>query len=225
MKKAGGREAILTSALKLFAERDLDAVRTAEILAAAGQKNQGALQYHFGSREGLYLAILYSHLERIDVRRMAIINPRGLADPKPSFATCVRGVIEPLLDEAETGEWGDAYLRFLRQIVARNKFNIVEISPSLQLPGMRMMVQCSLRHLADLPPHQQPLALNMLLQVSVSMLTTWRLISPDAFEREVIVNAAIATTKAMLKSMVSQQAERPSTAAQEADMGLRRETA
>ena len=37
MKKAGGREAILTSALKLFAERDLDAVRTAEILAAAGQ--------------------------------------------------------------------------------------------------------------------------------------------------------------------------------------------
>ncbi|MCF4165024.1 TetR family transcriptional regulator [Zavarzinia compransoris] len=202
MKKAGGREAILTSALKLFAERDLDAVRTAEILASAGQKNQGALQYHFGSREGLYLAILYRHLEGIDARRMEIINPRGLTDPKPSFATCVRGVIEPLIDEAETGEWGDAYLRFLRQIVARNSFNIVEITPGLQLPGMKMMIQCSLRYLTDLPPDRQSLALNMMLQVSVTMLTTWRLLSPGAFERDEFVNAAIATCKAMYKSMI-----------------------
>ena len=52
------RVAAIDAAEALFAERGLDGVTTREILDAAGQKNQSALQYHFGSREGLILALV-----------------------------------------------------------------------------------------------------------------------------------------------------------------------
>jgi TetR/AcrR family transcriptional regulator, regulator of cefoperazone and chloramphenicol sensitivity len=59
------RQRILLAAADLFAERGIDAVHPQEILEAAGQRNASAIQYHFGSREGLIVAVLQP---RPDVR-------------------------------------------------------------------------------------------------------------------------------------------------------------
>lgn len=201
MKKAGGREAIMASALKLFGERGFDGVRTAEILEAAGQKNQTALQYHFGSREGLYRAILGQHLEHIDRRRMAIINPRGLAEPSPSFTTCLRGMIDPLIDEVGEGAGGVAYLRFLRQFTSRPGFNIVEVSRALRLPGMALLIVKVEGHLAPMPPARRAFTISLMLQISIAMLATWRLEHPEQFDRESFVAATIGACKAIHRSL------------------------
>ena len=48
---------ILLTAERLFAERGIEAVPLRDIGIAAGQKNNVAVQYHFGNRENLVLAI------------------------------------------------------------------------------------------------------------------------------------------------------------------------
>jgi len=47
------RERIKRAARRLFAEKGVDAVAVRDIIAEAGQKNASALNYHFGSKEGL----------------------------------------------------------------------------------------------------------------------------------------------------------------------------
>ena len=52
-----GREAILNTAERLFAERGIDAVSLRTINAEAGY-SVAALHYHFGTRDGLIRALL-----------------------------------------------------------------------------------------------------------------------------------------------------------------------
>jgi AcrR family transcriptional regulator len=60
------RQRIILAAAHLFAERGIESVQPGEILEAAGQRNASAVQYYFGSREGLIVAVLQP---RDDVRR------------------------------------------------------------------------------------------------------------------------------------------------------------
>lgn len=59
------RRHLILAATDLFAERGVDSVATQEILDRAGQRNESAIQYHFGSRAGLVIAVLQP---REDVR-------------------------------------------------------------------------------------------------------------------------------------------------------------
>lgn len=52
------RRNIKVAARKLFAERGLEAVTVREIVAAAGAKNGGSLNYYFKSKEGLILELI-----------------------------------------------------------------------------------------------------------------------------------------------------------------------
>jgi AcrR family transcriptional regulator len=54
----GTRDRIKTVARALFAERGVEAVTVREIVAAAGAKNGGSLNYYFGSKEGLITELL-----------------------------------------------------------------------------------------------------------------------------------------------------------------------
>ena len=47
------RERIKRAARRLFALNGVDAVVVRDIISAAGQKNVSALNYYFGSKEGL----------------------------------------------------------------------------------------------------------------------------------------------------------------------------
>ena len=198
-----GREAIMASALRLFGERGFEGVRTAEILDAAGQRNQTALQYHFGSREGLYQAILHQYLRPIDDRRMAIVNPRGLARPRASLDTCLRAMVDPLIDEVGEGDEGIAYLRFLRQFTSRPGFDILQVSRALNYPGMNTLVAEMHRHLARLAPTRRGFAIGLALQVTVAMLATWKLENPDQFDREGFIAATTATCRALFRSLTT----------------------
>ena len=57
-RSAATRRKFIRAAQKLYAEKSIDAVSLNQVTSAAGQKNRNALQYHFGSREGLIQAIL-----------------------------------------------------------------------------------------------------------------------------------------------------------------------
>jgi AcrR family transcriptional regulator len=67
------KERILREAGRLFARRGLWQPTVREITAAAGQRNVSALNYHFGSRDGLLAAILEHHgVPTDDARRVRL---------------------------------------------------------------------------------------------------------------------------------------------------------
>jgi AcrR family transcriptional regulator len=68
------RDQIISAAEALFAARGIDGVSLREINRAAGQSNTGAVQYHFGDRDGLVLAIIAKHRCDTEPRRHALLD-------------------------------------------------------------------------------------------------------------------------------------------------------
>ena len=82
------RQKILDTALRLFAERGVAAVSLREIRIEADQRNAGALQYHFGTKDGLLRALLERELPPLVARRRALlaIAAAGPADDSRAVA-------------------------------------------------------------------------------------------------------------------------------------------
>ncbi|MGQ9524092.1 MAG: TetR/AcrR family transcriptional regulator [Armatimonadota bacterium] len=72
------RERIKRAARSLFAEKGFAAV-TVDAIAAAADANKAMLYYHFGSKEGLYLAVINEDLEEVSARIDAALRKGGTA--------------------------------------------------------------------------------------------------------------------------------------------------
>jgi AcrR family transcriptional regulator len=106
------RERLVREAERLFAREGLYRVTTREITQAAGQRNVSALNYHFGSRDGVLDVILARHGDRIDEdrgKRLARIGPDA------PTRDLVAALVIPYGTSLETEEGRD-YLRIVAQM-------------------------------------------------------------------------------------------------------------
>jgi TetR/AcrR family transcriptional regulator, regulator of cefoperazone and chloramphenicol sensitivity len=108
------RESLVRAAAELFAERGVDAARSRDIVKAAGQANDSAIGYHFGSRQGLLEAILDRHIERMERDRAADL-PRLEGADVPAL---VEALVRPTAHELLTPE-GRRFLRIIDQMSDR----------------------------------------------------------------------------------------------------------
>jgi AcrR family transcriptional regulator len=106
------RERLLREAERLFAREGLYRVTIREITEAAGQRNVSALNYHFGSREGILDVILARHGDPIDEDRGKRLARVG-ADA--SARELVAALVIPYATRLETPEGRD-YLRIVAQM-------------------------------------------------------------------------------------------------------------
>ncbi|MFC4905880.1 TetR/AcrR family transcriptional regulator [Actinomadura gamaensis] len=109
------RDRLLRAGARLFAERGVDAARTRDIVALAGQGNDSAITYHFGSRRGLLEAILRAGVARMEPARAAALPGLDPSDPRGVVAA----VVEPLAAELRTAEGRD-FLRIVAQVAGRS---------------------------------------------------------------------------------------------------------
>jgi TetR/AcrR family transcriptional regulator len=72
------REAILEAAERIFGDEGLAGARMDAIAAAAGV-NKALLYYYFGSKEGLYRAVLEGYLADFNRRAMELLSSKGSA--------------------------------------------------------------------------------------------------------------------------------------------------
>ena len=111
-----GREALIRAARWLFAERGVDGVSMREVGRAAEQRNSNAVQYHFGDREALLLAVLAPHHALVAARRAALLDALE-ADADLSLRALAGALVRPsaaMLGEPD----GPDYLRIQAELIA-----------------------------------------------------------------------------------------------------------
>ncbi len=129
------RSALIEAAEQLFGTKGIDRVSTREILDAAGQKNQSALQYHFGDRSGLIVAVFDARMQEIEVDRMLLVEklpPIG----EESAGDIVESLVRPLTNLIADGTKGSAYVQFAVQAAYHPDFVNIELIERGHYPAL-----------------------------------------------------------------------------------------
>ncbi|MEC9346647.1 MAG: helix-turn-helix domain-containing protein [Pseudomonadota bacterium] len=110
---SSGRERLLDAAERLFVDRGFEDISQQQILNAAGQRNQSAIQYHFGGMPGLRAAVFERGLLRVNRRRVELLDLAELGGRSPTIHDVVDAMILPLAEYLESGEAGRRYLQHI----------------------------------------------------------------------------------------------------------------
>ncbi|MEO5840620.1 MAG: helix-turn-helix domain-containing protein [Acidimicrobiales bacterium] len=105
---------LLREAERLFARRGLYQVTVREILQAAGQRNVSAINYHFGSRDGVLNEILVRHGDPTDVARGELLAQCGRGAKSRDL---IAALVLPYAAHLATPSGRD-YLRIVAQLSA-----------------------------------------------------------------------------------------------------------
>jgi AcrR family transcriptional regulator len=104
------KEQIVLAAERLFAEHGIDGVSLRQIGQSAGNANNSAVQYHFGTKDNLIRAIFEYRLPYLTRRRQLLVAERCPS----SLRSWVECYLTPVLEQAEyPGSW---YLTFVTQL-------------------------------------------------------------------------------------------------------------
>lgn len=145
------KQKIILAAGDLFARNAIEMVSQKQILEAAGQRNSSAIQYHFGSREGLLRAVFEQGVARIDVRRNEILDEIAAQNRPLELTDYVTALVVPLCEQRLEGETGNQTLRFLSQVLSDPNIRLIEIMKGID-SGMRRAHQGVVDSLPDVPP-------------------------------------------------------------------------
>jgi AcrR family transcriptional regulator len=118
----GPQERLVRAAERLLAEKGLGAVSTREIAREAGQKNHSALNYHFGSFDGLISAILDFRMAPLNARRLRLLRELRKTHGELEVKELVRVMVEPLAFELLRPPEDSRYLRLLSQLVGHGEW-------------------------------------------------------------------------------------------------------
>ncbi|NJC33973.1 AcrR family transcriptional regulator [Sphingomonas jejuensis] len=142
---------IMEAAERLFADRGIDGVALREIAVEAGQGNNTAVQYHFGSKEQLVYAIFDHRTAMFEPMRARMLDEAEAADRLSDAKVLLQILCFPHLSIADAGG-GHPYSAFLAHYLTRAR--IAGIShpyddPEVPVPALRRVR----RLLAERVPH------------------------------------------------------------------------
>ncbi|HEX7717185.1 MAG TPA: hypothetical protein VF416_07840 [Marmoricola sp.] len=125
------REALIRAGERRFAADGIAGARLADIVRDAGQGNDSAVGYHFGSRQGLLRAIVERHIAAMDEHRDV---PPHDAD----LTAVVAAIVEPTAALLRT-DAGRDFLRIMEQVADWSGLGAGRRNPVLD--GTRLTAQ------------------------------------------------------------------------------------
>jgi AcrR family transcriptional regulator len=142
------RELILSTAERLFAERGVHEVSNRQISEAAGQGNNTAVGYHFGTKADLIRAIVRKHADPIEERRKELVAEIEGSTEVRDWVTCL---VRPATDHM--GSLGNPswLARFNAQLMNDPALREVQIEESLTSPSLREILNGLNGCLTELP--------------------------------------------------------------------------
>src|SRR6202140_1124501 len=110
------REKLIDEAARAFAAHGVYGASLIDITRRAGQRNRGALHYHFGSRLGVLSAVLERHVDFL-ARREGELLEIALTKPDDDVKSVVEAIVRPATELAESGWRGRCFLMILAELI------------------------------------------------------------------------------------------------------------
>jgi AcrR family transcriptional regulator len=142
------QEAILKAAERLYAEHGVFAVSNRQVSEAAGQGNNAAVGYHFGTKTDLVRAIEYKHrgpIEELRERRIAEIGT------STDMRNWVGALVCPLTDHLAALGNPTWYARFAAQVMTDPAYHNIVVKDALSSSSLVRVLDGINGCLPDLP--------------------------------------------------------------------------
>lgn len=136
------RHALIVAGERLFAERGMHGVSLREIGAEAGQRNNNVTQYHFGSKEGLVVAIFEHRSAEVNTRRLELLAAAE-REAVTDAGSLLGAFFLPLVEQIQQG---NHYVRFLARLRTDGHYAILRGSRNPDLVSAHDRIADMLRH-------------------------------------------------------------------------------
>jgi AcrR family transcriptional regulator len=155
---------LLEAAEELIGKRGLEAVSMRQIVTAAGQSNPGAVQYHFGSLDGLIEAIYRLRLPVIEARRAEL-----LAELSPTQRTDLRCLLRSLalpFTELCNSKGKLSYARFAAEMGLTTEMPAAWVLPAAEFaPATHELIALTRQAMPPGSPEKAALRVTLALQL------------------------------------------------------------
>ena len=167
------KQIILLTAERLFAEFGIDAVSIRQISKAAGQRNNYALQYHYGDRDTLINEILTLRAVPINQRRLAMLADIEENNRTDNIAALAHAFVWPLAEHIILNK-DSYYLRFLLHLYYYRQGNglFYNFAPALRT-GFNKVVRYIRLCLVNLPTEIMDARLSLIGAQLINAMALW----------------------------------------------------
>jgi len=208
-RKARGdtRLRLITAAEKLFGDRGIHAVTLKDINAAAGQRNESALHYHFGSKSALVEAILTLRTRDIDQKRLELVEALLASGQEKNLSAILKAMFLPMM-ELLGSEKGVRFIRFLAQVLNDPDFDLPDMALRGSLPGVIKANGLLVAALGDITPEIVIQRQRFIVEMGVSSLAIWSRHHDSVSEvaaRELFISNLLDSIAGFLTAPVSEE--------------------
>src|SRR5215469_7131348 len=149
------QEAILAAAERLYAEHGMFAVSNRQVSEAAGQGNNAAVGYHFGTKTDLVRAIEQKHRGPIEQLRQQMVA-QALGETSANMASAdmrdwVACLVRPLTDHLAALGNPTWYARFAAQVMTDPAYYNIMVKDALTSESLVQVIDGINRCLPELP--------------------------------------------------------------------------
>lgn len=146
-----GKTRLILAGEQLFARSGIHGASMREIATKAGQGNHAAVQYHFGSREGLVRAIFDYRMEQMEEARGVMLDRAQIAGRLKDARTILEIILLPQLD-LEDADGNHSYARFLSQYLLQSRSPEFGDFSGSEPPNLTKALQLLRERVDYLPP-------------------------------------------------------------------------
>lgn len=161
-----GKTRLILAGEQLFAKNGINGASMREIATKAGQGNHAAVQYHFGSRDGLVRAIFDYRMDQMEVARGAMLHHARTNGCLKDARTILEIILLPQLD-LQDADGNHSYASFLSQYLLQSRSPEFGNFSGSEPPNLTEALRLMRERVDYLPPY---VAQRRLISVSLMFL-------------------------------------------------------